>query len=57
MEQGSGRIVGQLYGTPVGRYQGPWGSQKQGCRRFAGENEAAGAADAELCHTEAVWAE
>jgi hypothetical protein len=24
--------------------------------RLAGKNEAAGAADAELCHTEAVWA-
>jgi hypothetical protein len=25
--------------------------------RFVGKNEAAGAADAGLCHTEAVWAE
>jgi hypothetical protein len=30
---------------------------KQGSLRMAGENEAAGAADAALCHAEAVWAE
>jgi hypothetical protein len=44
----------QPWPAPAGVH---WWGQNRDHVRLAGENEAAGAADAELCHTKAVWVE